>query len=220
MRSHYCGQLNETLVDQEVTLCGWVHRRRDHGGVIFLDMRDRDGIAQVVFDPDTQERSPPPNVRAASSCCAVHGRVRLRPEGTENPNMPTGMVEVLGKDVEVLNTAATPPFPLDEHGEVGEEVRLQLPVHRPAPPGDDRQAALALADHPQRTRTIWKGRVSWISRRPILTRATPEGARDYLVPSRTHAGHFFALAAVAAAVQAAVDGGRAGSLLPDRQVLP
>jgi aspartyl-tRNA synthetase len=103
MRSHYCGQLNETLVDQTVTLCGWVHRRRDHGGVIFLDMRDRDGIAQVVVDPDTAEAFATADRARSEYVLRIQGRVRLRPEGTQNPNMPTGMIEVLAKEVDVLN---------------------------------------------------------------------------------------------------------------------
>ena len=192
MRSHYCGQLNETLVDQEVTLCGWVHRRRDHGGVIFLDMRDRDGIAQVVVDPDTQDAFATADRARSEFVLRIRGRIRLRPEGTQNPNMPTGMIEVLAKDVEVLNTAATPPFQLDEHGKVGEEVRLKhryIDLRRPEM--IDKLRLRSRITHSVRAYLESQGFLDIET--PILTRATPEGARDYLVPSRTHEGHFFAL---------------------------
>ncbi|NWN82976.1 MAG: aspartate--tRNA ligase [Halomonas sp.] len=192
MRSHYCGQLNETLVDQTVTLCGWVHRRRDHGGVIFLDMRDRDGIAQVVVDPDTAEAFANADRARNEFVLRIQGRVRLRPEGTQNPNMPTGMIEVLAKQVEVLNTAATPPFQLDDHGKVGEEVRLKhryIDLRRPEM--IDKLRLRSRISHS--VRAYLEGQGFLDIETPILTRATPEGARDYLVPSRTHAGSFFAL---------------------------
>ncbi|MGO2880541.1 aspartate--tRNA ligase [Halomonas sp. 86] len=192
MRSHYCGQLNETLVDQTVTVCGWVHRRRDHGGVIFLDMRDRDGIAQFVVDPDTADAFANADRARGEYVLRITGRVRLRPEGTQNPNMPTGMIEVLAKDVEVLNTAATPPFQLDEHGKVGEEVRLKhryIDLRRP-----DMIEKLRLRSRiSHNVRAFLENQGFLDIETPILTRATPEGARDYLVPSRTHAGNFFAL---------------------------
>ncbi|GHE19583.1 aspartate--tRNA ligase [Halomonas urumqiensis] len=192
MRSHYCGQLNETLVDQTVTLCGWVHRRRDHGGVIFLDLRDRDGIAQVVVDPDTAEAFANADRARSEYVLRISGRVRLRPEGTQNANMPTGMIEVLAKEVEVLNTAATPPFQLDEHGKVGEEVRLKhryIDLRRP-----EMIEKLRLRSRISHSvRAFLEGQGFLDIETPILTRATPEGARDYLVPSRTHAGNFFAL---------------------------
>ncbi|MBE0464131.1 MAG: aspartate--tRNA ligase [Halomonadaceae bacterium] len=192
MRSHYCGQLNETLVDQTVTVCGWVHRRRDHGGVIFLDMRDRDGIAQFVVDPDTAEAFATADRARGEYVLRITGRVRLRPEGTQNPNMPTGMIEVLAKDVEVLNTASTPPFQLDEHGKVGEEVRLKhryIDLRRP-----DMIEKLRLRSRISHTVRAFLENQGFLDiETPILTRATPEGARDYLVPSRTHAGSFFAL---------------------------
>ena len=192
MRSHYCGQLNETLVDHTVTLCGWVHRRRDHGGVIFLDMRDRDGIAQVVVDPDTAEAFANADRARSEYVLRIQGRVRLRPEGTQNPNMPTGMIEVLAKEVEVLNTAATPPFQLDEHGKVGEEVRLKhryIDLRRP-----EMIEKLRLRSRISHSvRAFLEGQGFLDIETPILTRATPEGARDYLVPSRTHPGSFFAL---------------------------
>ncbi|MBB3140958.1 aspartate--tRNA ligase [Halomonas organivorans] len=192
MRSHYCGQLNETMVDQTVTLCGWVHRRRDHGGVIFLDMRDRDGIAQVVVDPDTAEAFANADRARSEYVLRISGRVRLRPEGTQNPNMPTGLIEVLAKDVEVLNTAATPPFQLDEHGKVGEEVRLKyryIDLRRPEM--IDKLRLRSRISHS--VRAYLEGQGFLDIETPVLTRATPEGARDYLVPSRTHPGSFFAL---------------------------
>lgn len=192
MRSHYCGQLNETLADQTVTVCGWVHRRRDHGGVIFLDMRDRDGIAQFVVDPDTAEAFANADRARSEYVLRITGRVRLRPEGTQNPNMPTGMIEVLAKDVEVLNTAATPPFQLDEHGKVGEEVRLKhryIDLRRP-----DMIEKLRLRSRISHSVRAYLENQGFLDiETPVLTRATPEGARDYLVPSRTHAGSFFAL---------------------------
>ncbi|WP_311064134.1 aspartate--tRNA ligase [Halomonas sp. DWK9] len=192
MRSHYCGQLNETLVDQTVTVCGWVHRRRDHGGVIFLDMRDRDGIAQFVVDPDTAEAFANADRARSEYVLRITGRVRLRPEGTQNPNMPTGMIEVLAKEVEVLNTAATPPFQLDDHGKVGEEVRLKhryIDLRRP-----DMIEKLRLRSRISHNVRAYLENQGFLDiETPVLTRATPEGARDYLVPSRTHAGSFFAL---------------------------
>lgn len=192
MRSHYCGQLNESLIDHEVTLCGWVHRRRDHGGVIFLDMRDRDGIAQVVVDPDTAEAFANADRARGEYVLRIVGRIRLRPEGTQNPNMPTGMIEVLAKQVDVLNTAVTPPFQLDEHGKVGEEVRLKyryIDLRRPEM--IERLRLRSRITHSVRAYLEDHGFLDIET--PILTRATPEGARDYLVPSRTHDGHFFAL---------------------------
>ncbi|WP_110687368.1 aspartate--tRNA ligase [Salinicola aestuarinus] len=192
MRSHYCGQLNESLIDHEVTLCGWVHRRRDHGGVIFLDMRDRDGIAQVVVDPDTADAFANADRARSEYVLRIQGRIRLRPEGTQNPNMPTGMIEVLAKHVEVLNTAATPPFQLDEHGKVGEEVRLKYRyVDLRRPEMIEKLRLRSRITHSVRAYLEGEGFLDIET--PILTRATPEGARDYLVPSRTHSGHFFAL---------------------------
>ena len=192
MRSHYCGQLNESLVDQEVTLCGWVHRRRDHGGVIFLDMRDRDGIAQVVVDPDTPDAFANADRARSEYVLRITGRIRMRPEGTQNANMPTGLIEVLATQVEVLNTAVTPPFQLDEHGKVGEDVRLKyryIDLRRPEM--IDRLRLRSRITHSVRAYLEDNGFLDIET--PILTRATPEGARDYLVPSRTHAGEFFAL---------------------------
>ncbi|MFE8071454.1 aspartate--tRNA ligase [Marinobacteraceae bacterium S3BR75-40.1] len=192
MRSHYCGGINETNIDQEVTLCGWVHRRRDHGGVIFLDLRDRDGISQVVFDPDTPESFEKADRVRSEFVIQIKGRVRRRPAGTENPNMPTGQVEVLGKELEILNAAATPPFPLDEHSDVGEDVRLRyrfIDLRRP----EMMERMRFRSKVTNYLRNFLDGQGFMDVETPILTRATPEGARDYLVPSRTHPGSFFAL---------------------------
>ncbi|MFV8819920.1 aspartate--tRNA ligase [Haliea sp. E17] len=192
MRSHYCGALSTSNIDETVTLCGWVDRRRDHGGVIFLDMRDRQGVVQVVFDPDTEEHFQRADRVRSEYVLKITGRVRARGEGTVNPAMATGQIEVLGKELEILNAAATPPFQLDEHTAVGEEVRL-------------RYRYMDLRRHEMQERLALRSKITTAVRNfldaegfldietPILTRATPEGARDYLVPSRTHPGQFFAL---------------------------
>lgn len=191
MRSHYCGELNETMVDQEVVLCGWVHRRRDHGGVIFLDMRDREGIAQVVFDPDVACFSEAEKVRG-EFVLQIKGKVRHRPGGTVNKEMATGAVEVLGKELQILNRSETVPFQLDEYAKVGEEVRLKyryVDLRRP-----DMQQKLRFRSKVTSNIRNFLDQEGFLDiETPILTRATPEGARDYLVPSRTHEGHFFAL---------------------------
>ena len=192
MRSHYCGELNESHIGEEVTLCGWVHRRRDHGGVIFLDLRDRDGLTQVVVDPDTVEAFETADKSRSEYVLQIKGLVRARPEGTTNANMPTGMIEVLGKDVQVLNASETPPFPLDEHVKVGEDVRLKYRyVDLRRPEMLEKLRFRSKITHSIRNYLDEKGFLDIET--PILTRATPEGARDYLVPSRTHAGSFFAL---------------------------
>lgn len=192
MRSHYCGAVNEALIDETVTLCGWVDRRRDHGGVIFLDLRDREGIVQVVFDPDTEEHFQRADRVRSEYVLKITGRVRARGEGTVNPNMATGTVEVLGKTLEILSEAATPPFPLDAHHAVGEDVRLKyryMDLRRP-----DMQANLMVRSRVTSSVRRYLDDNGFLDiETPILTRATPEGARDYLVPSRTHAGSFFAL---------------------------
>ena len=192
MRTHYCGSISESDIDSTVTLYGWVDRRRDHGGVIFLDMRDREGIVQVVFDPDTEAAFELADRVRSEYVLKITGRVRARGEGTINPAMATGTVEVLGKELELLSEAATPPFPLDAHHAVGEDVRLKfryMDLRRPE----------------MQRNLIFRSRLTSSIRKflddngfldietPILTRATPEGARDYLVPSRTHSGEFFAL---------------------------
>ena len=192
MRSHYCGQLNESLEGQEITLCGWVHRRRDHGGVIFLDIRDRDGLAQVVFDPDRAESFAAADRVRSEYVVKITGKVRLRPAGAVNKNMASGGIEVLGYELEVLNESETPPFPLNEFSDVGEETRLRyrfLDLRRP-------EMAEKLRLRSRMTTSIRRflDENGFLDvETPILTRATPEGARDYLVPSRTHAGSFFAL---------------------------
>jgi aspartyl-tRNA synthetase len=192
MRSHYCGTLRNDHIDQVVTLCGWVDRRRDHGGVIFLDVRDREGIVQVVFDPDVGEFFQRADRVRSEYVVKITGRVRARGGNTINPNMPTGAIEVLGQELEILNAAATPPFPLDEHNSVGEEVRLRyryLDLRRP-----EMQERLKLRARITSTLRGYLDAQGFLDlETPILTRATPEGARDYLVPSRTHAGKFFAL---------------------------
>ncbi|PZA01140.1 aspartate--tRNA ligase [Gammaproteobacteria bacterium 2W06] len=191
MRTHYCGDVTEALLDQDVEICGWVHRRRDHGGVIFIDLRDREGRLQVVFDPDREEAFATADRARPEWVLRISGRVRRRPEGTANENLGSGQVEVLAHQIEVLNTAKTPPFQLDED-DVGEDVRLRhryMDLRRPA-----------MQQH-----LITRARVTSFMHRfldgygfldietPMLTRATPEGARDFLVPSRLHAGSFYAL---------------------------
>ncbi len=191
MRSHYCGQINESLLDQTVQICGWTHRRRDHGGVIFIDLRDRDGLVQVVIDPDT-----PPAFATAERVrnefvLQVQGRVRWRPPGTENPGLVTGRVEVLASELEILNRADPLPFQLDDD-DVSEEVRLRyryLDLRRPL-----MQQRLELRTRIVRTLRRFLDEHGFLDiETPMLTKATPEGARDYLVPSRTHPGSFFAL---------------------------
>jgi aspartyl-tRNA synthetase len=192
MRSHYCGQVTEELIGQEVTLCGWVHRRRDHGGVIFLDMRDREGIAQVVFDPDTKESFDTADRVRSEYVLQIRGLVRARPDGTVNENMATGKIEILGKEVTVLNAAETPPFPLDEYVDVGEDTRLKyrfMDLRRP----EMLNKLMFRSKVTSYIRNYMDANGFMDVETPILTRATPEGARDYLVPSRTHPGSFFAL---------------------------
>ena len=192
MRSHYCGELNEKHADQEVFLCGWVHRRRDHGGVIFLDVRDREGIAQVVFDPDAPDSFKTAESVRSEFVVRIRGKVRLRPAGTVNPDMPTGKIEVLGLELTVLNPSVTPPIQLDEHVDINEDIRLRyryIDLRRP-------EMAQRLRFRSKVTNTIrnFLDQHGFLDiETPILTKATPEGARDYLVPSRTHYGHFFAL---------------------------
>lgn len=192
MRSNYCGELNETFVGQQVELCGWVHRRRDHGGVIFLDIRDREGLAQVVFDPDTVEAFGLAETVRNEFVVKVTGLVRPRPEGTSNSGLGTGAIEVLGKQLEILNAAATPPFQLDEHASVGEDIRLRyryVDLRRP-----EMTERLRFRSKVANTvRNFFDDNGFIDVETPLLTKATPEGARDYLVPSRTHPNRFFAL---------------------------
>jgi aspartyl-tRNA synthetase len=191
MRSHYCGQVNETLLDQEVRLAGWVHRRRDHGGVLFIDLRDREGLVQVVFDPDRAAVFAEAERLRSEYVVSVKGKVRPRPRGTENANLPSGKVEILAAELTLLNTAETPPFMLDEEG-INEERRLQfryVDLRRPV-----MQQRLRLRHRIVSTLRNYLDEQGFIDlETPILTKPTPEGARDYLVPSRTHPGRFFAL---------------------------
>ncbi len=191
MRSHYCGALNESLVGQTVTLCGWAARRRDHGGVIFIDLRDVQGLAQVVFDPQQQDAFALAESVRTEYVLRVTGTVRRRPAGTENPHLATGAIEVAVSDVEILNRAEALPFQLDEP-DLSEAVRLKYRY-------------LDLRREFMQKNIRLRHRVVQVLRRyledqgfievetPMLTKSTPEGARDYLVPSRTHPGHFFAL---------------------------
>ena len=191
MRTHYCGEITAELIDRTVTLCGWAHRRRDHGGVIFIDLRDREGLAQVVFDPDRPEAFAIADRSRNEFVLKVTGKVRHRPPGTVNPNLRSGEVELLAHEVEVLNPSATPPFQLDEEN-LSENTRLTYRV-------------LDLRREPMQKNLRLRYRVAMAVRRyldaqgfidvetPMLTRSTPEGARDYLVPSRLYPGEFFAL---------------------------
>jgi len=191
MRTHYCGELNTSHLDQEIILVGWAHRRRDHGGVIFIDLRDREGRVQVVIDPDTAETFATAERVRSEFVLQVKGCVRLRPQGTVNPELSTGEVEVLGKQLEILNSAETPPFHLDDDT-VSEEHRLRyryIDLRRPEMLNHLRLRAQITRE----LRHFLDDNGFLDIETPMLTRATPEGARDYLVPSRTHPGEFFAL---------------------------
>src|SRR5687767_14163100 len=191
MRTHYCGELSAQLVERSVTLCGWAHRRRDHGGVVFVDLRDREGLAQVVFDPDRADAFRIAERVRSEFVLRVIGRVRRRPAGTVNEDLRSGEVEVLAHDVEILNPSAPPPFQLDDEN-LNENTRLTYRV-------------LDLRREPMQKNLRLRYRVAMAVRQyldehgfidietPMLTRSTPEGARDYLVPSRVHPGEFFAL---------------------------
>jgi aspartyl-tRNA synthetase len=191
MRTHYCAELSAALVGQQVTLAGWAHRRRDHGGVIFIDLRDREGLAQVVCDPDRAEAFATADRVRGEFVLRVAGRVRARPEGTVNPNLASGAVEVLAESVEILNPSAPPPFQLDEDN-LSEAVRLE---HR----------VLDLRREPMQRNLRLRHRAAAAARAfldahgfvdietPVLYKSTPEGAREFLVPSRLHGGHFYAL---------------------------
>lgn len=192
MRSDYCGDVTEQLLGKTVSLCGWVHRRRDHGGVIFIDLRDKTGVVQVVVNPNVESAFKVAEQIRNEYVIKVVGLVANRPQGTQNPNMKTGMIEVITSSIEILNGSETPPFMLDDHQNISEEIRLKyryLDLRRPE----------------MLKRFKFRAQVTSILRRyldehgfmdietPILTKATPEGARDYLVPSRTYPGEFFAL---------------------------
>jgi len=192
MRSHYCGDVNETLEGQTVKIAGWMHRRRDHGGVIFIDLRDREGLVQVVCNPEDDESFAIAESVRSEYVLQIEGSVRLRPVGSDNPSMSSGKIEIVAKRMTILNSSETPPFPLTEQAEVSEDVRLR-----------HRYIDLRRPEMLQKLR--FRSKITSMLRRflddngfldietPILTKATPEGARDYLVPSRTHPGDFFAL---------------------------
>jgi aspartyl-tRNA synthetase len=192
MRTHKCGELNKEHLGEAVELCGWVHRRRDHGGVIFIDLRDRAGLVQVVFDPDSPETFAIAESVRSEYVLKVEGIVRNRPEGTINPNMHTGEIEVLVSNVEVLNESETPPFPVESDIEVNEEMRLRyryIDLRRTS-----MQEKMRVRRDVTRTlRNFLDDNEFFEIETPYLTKATPEGARDYIVPSRTHENAFFAL---------------------------
>jgi aspartyl-tRNA synthetase len=190
MRTHYCGEIGESLAGRTIQAAGWVHRRRDHGGVIFVDLRDRSGLLQVVFDPDTADAFKIAERLGREFCIQVQGKLRPRPAGTVNASLPSGAVELLAQKLVVLNPSATPPFALDE--EVGEELRLKyryIDLRR-----DVMQERLRRRHAITRAMREYLDGHDFVDiETPMLTKATPEGARDYLVPSRTHPGKFFAL---------------------------
>ncbi len=191
MRTHNCGVINEDLVDNEVTLCGWVHRRRDHGGVIFIDLRDVKGIAQVVIDPDTPSSFSLAETVRSEYVLRITGKVRLRPKGTINEDMVTGRVEVLVKDLNVLNEAKTPPFQLDDQ-HIHDDTRLKYRYIDLRTERMQKNLKMRAKTVSELRRFLENDEFLEIET-PMLTKATPEGARDYLVPSRTYPGHFFAL---------------------------
>ena len=192
MRSHYCGEVTETLVEQRVSVCGWVHRRRDHGGVIFVDLRDRSGLLQVVFDPSLTAIFAQAETLRNEFVIQVEGIVRPRPDGMVNAELATGQIEVAVSELCILNQAATPPFQIDEYQQVGEETRLRYRYVDMRRPEVFKNLQLrSKVTHALRAHLDERGFLDIET--PFLTKATPEGARDYLVPSRTHAGAFFAL---------------------------
>lgn len=192
MRTGYCGALNKANIGETVTLCGWVDRRRDHGGVIFIDLRDREGVVQVVFDPDSGEHFANAERLRSEYVIQMTGEVRARAEAAVNPNMKTGEIEIYARELTILNVSDTPPFPLDEHNKVGEDIRLKyryMDLRRP----EMLKNLRFRSDITTAIRNYLAERSFLDVETPMLTRATPEGARDYLVPSRTHEHKFFAL---------------------------
>ncbi len=191
MRTHYCGHVTASDLDQTVELCGWVHHRRDHGGVIFIDLRDREGRVQIVIDPDTPESFASAEQVRNEYVLKISGKVRRRPEGTVNSELPTGEIEVLCQNIEVLNSSETPPIHVDDDN-VNEDSRLKyryMDLRRP-----EMQSNLILRAKVSKVMRAYLDDNDFMEiETPMLTRATPEGARDYLVPSRTHSGKFFAL---------------------------
>ena len=192
MRSHYCGDVNETLDGQTVTVAGWMHRRRDHGGVIFIDLRDREGLVQVVCNPEDAESFAIAERVRSEYVLEIEGAVRLRPDGSDNADLKSGKIEIVASRVVILNSAETPPFPLTDQAEVSEDVRLRhryIDLRRP----EMQQKLRFRSKITSQLRRFLDDNGFLDIETPILTKATPEGARDYLVPSRTHQGEFFAL---------------------------
>ncbi len=192
MRSHYANQINKSLIHKEISLCGWVHRRRDHGGLIFIDLRDRGGLVQVVCDPENKTLFDTAEGLRNEYVVKITGKVRHRPEGTVNANLESGEVEVAATHIELFNKSASLPFNIDEYQEVGEEVRLKyryLDLRRP-----EMAKRLIMRAYIVRAIRHFLDKYGFLDiETPVLTKSTPEGARDYLVPSRTHPGTFFAL---------------------------
>ncbi len=192
MRSHYCGDVNETLEGQTVTVAGWMHRRRDHGGVIFIDLRDREGLVQVVCNPEDAESFAVADRVRSEYVLQVEGVVNLRPEGSDNTDLKSGKIEIIATRLNILNSSETPPFPLTEQAEVSEDIRLRhryIDLRRP-----EMLSKLRFRSNITRQLRNYLDDNGFLDiETPILTKATPEGARDYLVPSRTHQGDFFAL---------------------------
>lgn len=192
MRSHYCGHINEQLVEKEIELCGWVHNRRDHGGVIFLDIRDREGVVQLVYEPENADTFKIAERIRHEFVIQAKGLVRVRPDGMINTKMPTGKIEVLGLSLTILNESQTPPFLPDEHQKVGEDLRLKyryLDLRRP----EMYRRLQTRTKLVQQMRRFLDDSGFLDIETPMLTKATPEGARDYLVPSRVNRGSFYAL---------------------------
>lgn len=192
MRSHYCGDVNESLVEQTVTVAGWMHRRRDHGGVIFIDLRDREGLVQIVCNPEDAESFAVAEKVRSEYVLQIEGVVNPRPAGSENPDLKSGKIEIIAKRVTILNSSETPPFPLTEQAEVNEDIRLRhryIDLRRP----EMLQKLRFRSQIIRQLRQYLDNHGFMDIETPILTKATPEGARDYLVPSRTHPGDFFAL---------------------------
>ena len=191
-RTHKCNQVTEDLIGQEISVTGWIHRRRDHGGVIFFDLRDEDGLVQVVYNPESENTFSLAETCRNEYVILSKGLVRERPEGTENSNLVTGKVEIVASELEVLNSSLPIPFQLDEYSSVGEETRLKyrfLDLRRP-----EMQQNLRLRSKVSSVFRSFLDNQDFVEiETPLLTKATPEGARDYLVPSRTFPGQFFAL---------------------------
>jgi aspartyl-tRNA synthetase len=220
LKSHTCGELRTTHVGQEIVLAGWVNRRRDHGGLVFVDLRDRSGIVQVVANPDVDAQAHAAAQQVRSEyVLQVKGIVRARPQGLINPDMPTGEVELMAHELNILNPARTPPFYVYDDSPVDEALRLKyryLDLRRP------RMRRNLLLRHRvvKYIRDFLDARDFVEIETPILFKTTPEGARDYMVPSRVHPGRFYALPQVTPATQATADGRRIRAILPDRPLLP